>query len=79
MADKIGVWIVGAGGNVATTSLLGLAALQRGQAPTVGLVSELPLFASLGLVDWSQLVAGGHDIRQPQLMAAARRLPTFSR
>lgn len=74
MADKIGVWIVGAGGNVATTSLLGLAALQRGLAPSVGLVTELPLFAKLDLCDWSQLVVGGHDIRRPQLLAAAERL-----
>jgi myo-inositol-1-phosphate synthase len=75
MADgKLGVWIVGASGNVATTAILGLAALSRNLAPRVGLVTELPAFEPLGLASWDSFVVGGHEIRQPRIVAAAREL-----
>lgn len=74
--DKLGVWIVGASGNVAATAILGLAALQRGLAPKVGLVTELPMFHPLGLAPWDSIVVGGHDIRQGKLIEGTERLAT---
>jgi myo-inositol-1-phosphate synthase len=75
MAEKkLGVWLIGACGNVATTATVGLVALQKKLAPKVGLVTELVEFAPLDLVAWDELVVGGHDIRTPDLLATARRL-----
>lgn len=75
MAEKkLGVWLIGGCGNVATTATVGLVALQKKLAPTIGLVTELADFAPLELVAWDQLVVGGHDIRTPDLGTAAKRL-----
>jgi myo-inositol-1-phosphate synthase len=72
--ERIGVWIIGARGNVATTAIVGLCGLARGIAPPVGLVTELPLFAGVSLPDWGDLVIAGHDIRSESLVERARQL-----
>ena len=80
MADrKVGVWFLGALGGVATTATLGIVALRKGLIGNQGLVSQLPLFAELGLVDWDELVIGGHDIRQSTLFDEALKLANISR
>jgi len=71
---KIGVWLVGAWGGVATTVVVGLAALKKGLTGTTGLVSALPPFAALDLVQWDELVVGGHEIRETTYAAEARVL-----
>ena len=68
---KFGIWIIGARGSVSTATMIGLSALQRGLTETVGLVTELPIFAHLRLARWSDLVVGGHDIRNVPLAKAA--------
>jgi len=75
----MGLWLVGAKGGVATTVITGLAALSRGQVQPVGLVTALEPFASLDLVDFSEIVVGGHDIRGGRLADEARRMWTESR
>lgn len=77
-AEKIGVWFIGVCGGVATTTVLGLTALRKGLAGTVGLVSQLPQFAGLDLVGWEHLVLGGHDIRTTSLVTEARKLARVS-
>ena len=72
--SRIGVWLIGAKGGVATTAILGLAALKRGLIETTALVTELAEFRSLGLVAWNDLVVGGHEIRRVPLVDAAARL-----
>jgi len=47
---RIGLWLVGAKGGVATTVLTGLAALQQKKTPPIGLVTECEPFTQLGLV-----------------------------
>ena len=75
MSDtKIGLWLVGAWGGVATTVAVGLAALQEGLTPEFGLVSALPKFQELDLIDWDQLVIGGHEIRDLSYGQAASQL-----
>ncbi len=75
MSDrKIGIWFIGAWGGVATTSAVGLAALQQGIAPPTGLVSELPLFQDVPLADWNCFVIGGHEVREIGFQNAAREL-----
>ncbi len=71
---SIGVWLVGARGGVATTTMVGLAALQRKKISTMGLVSELPDFTHLPLPTWDSLVIGGHDIRKTPVLETAEAL-----
>jgi myo-inositol-1-phosphate synthase len=79
MTNKIGVWVLGACGGVATTTVVGLAALRRGLTGNQGLVSQLPPFDSLGLLTWDQFVIGGHDIRKTTLYDEAMQLARVSR
>lgn len=80
MAQKrIGLWLIGAKGGVATTVMTGLAALARGLVEPIGLITETKDFHSLNLIDWSDIVVGGHDIRNESLLDEARRMWTVSR
>ena len=76
---RIGLWLLGAKGGVATTALTGLIALKKGLIEPVGLVSALPQFAGLDLLDWKDLVVGGHDIRPGRLFDEANRMNVESR
>lgn len=71
MGNKVGVWIVGALGNVSVCTVLGARAAARGLSGSTGLVAELPEFRSLPLVPVSDLVFGGHEIRHSDLYAEA--------
>jgi len=62
--ERIGVWFIGAWGGVATTASVGIAALQEGLSDETALVSARPKFQDLGLIDWQQVVVGGHEIRE---------------
>ena len=76
---RIGVWLIGAKGGVGTTAQVGIAALARGLVGPAGMVSELPQFAALDLVDFGDLVVGGHDVREGTLYDEALRMHTQSR
>ncbi|MBN1588156.1 MAG: inositol-3-phosphate synthase [Pirellulales bacterium] len=76
---RIGLWLIGTRGGVASTALVGLAALKQQRMPPVGLVTELPLFAELDLPDWSDFVVGGHEIRDVSIFDEAMCLATQSR
>lgn len=76
---RVGIWLIGAKGGVATTTILGLAALKRGLTADAGLVSQLPQFRGLGLADWKQFVVGGHEIRGVCLLDEALRLAAQNR
>ena len=73
---KLGVWLIGAKGGVATSVTVGLIALRKGLSQGQGLVTQLPLFAGLDLVQWNDLTIGGHEIRETTLHAAAHQLAT---
>jgi myo-inositol-1-phosphate synthase len=77
--SNIGIWLVGARGGVATTSITGLCALADGLVPDAGLVSRLPAFPQAELPDWSRFVVGGHEIRDGSLGDEALRLARESR
>ena len=49
-SQRVGVWLIGAKGGVATTMMTGLAALQRGTLEPVGLFTATPVCAGLDLV-----------------------------
>jgi myo-inositol-1-phosphate synthase len=76
---RIGVWLIGAKGGVATTALTGLANLVRGTIEPIGMVTALPPFDRLDLVRFEDMVVGGHDIRPGRLGDEARRMWTESR
>lgn len=71
---KVGLWLIGSKGGVATTVTVGLVALKKGLAEKVGLVSELPFMQGLDLVTYSDIVIGGHEIRPTTLFEAAQIL-----
>lgn len=79
VSPRIGLWLVGARGGVASTATLGLCALQRKLIGNAGLVSELPRFAGLELAAWESLVVGGHEIRAGSLRDSAMELANTSR
>ncbi|NEC51069.1 myo-inositol-1-phosphate synthase [Actinospica acidiphila] len=60
-APRYGVWLVGARGSVATTAVVGCAAVAAGLHPPTGMVTETPDFATSGLPPLASLVFGGHD------------------
>ncbi|CAL9369181.1 hypothetical protein SUDANB32_00824 [Streptomyces sp. enrichment culture] len=60
-APRYGVWLVGARGSVATTAVVGCAAVAAGLHPPTGMVTETPDFAASGLPPLASLVFGGHD------------------
>jgi myo-inositol-1-phosphate synthase len=77
--NRLGLWLIGAKGGVATTVITGLAALRRGAIDPVGLVTTLDPFTRLSLVGFEDIVVGGHDIRPGRLGDEARRMWTESR
>ena len=73
-SEKTGVWLIGARGSVATTTIAGAAALSDGLVQPTGLVTELPPFAGIGLPAVSDLVFGGHDLAETPLSDRAQAL-----
>jgi myo-inositol-1-phosphate synthase len=61
---RLGVWIIGALGDVATTAMVGAAAISKGLRSTTGMVSELEELRQLPLAPLSGFVFGGHDVRR---------------
>jgi myo-inositol-1-phosphate synthase len=58
----IGVWLLGARGSVAVTSVVGALAVRAGLAEPLGCVTELPDLAGPAVPGLPSLVFGGHDI-----------------
>jgi myo-inositol-1-phosphate synthase len=76
---RIGIWLIGAKGGVATTAITGLLALRKKLIGATGLITTTPRFDALDLVDWADFVIGGHDIRAGSLYDEALRMHTESR
>ncbi|MFF4501726.1 inositol-3-phosphate synthase [Streptomyces sp. NPDC001401] len=79
--QRVGVWLIGARGSVATTVVAGCAAVTAGLHAPTGLVTETPVFADSGLPALSSLVFGGHDTldcplpKRAEALAAGGVLP----
>jgi len=79
--QRVGVWLIGARGSVATTVVAGCAALTAGLRPPTGMVTETAAFAGTGLPPLSSLVFGGHDTldcplpKRAEALAAGGVLP----
>ncbi|MEU9829286.1 inositol-3-phosphate synthase [Micromonospora chersina] len=78
---RTGVWLVGARGSVATTSIVGALALRAGLTGPTGCVTELPELRGPALPSFADLVFGGHDVvdtplpKRAEALAAAGVLP----
>ncbi|GAB3152727.1 inositol-3-phosphate synthase [Micromonospora sonneratiae] len=78
---RTGIWLVGARGSVATTSIVGALALRAGLAEPTGCVTELPELRSPSLPTFADLRFGGHDVvtiplvKKAEALAAAGVLP----
>ena len=68
---KLGVWVVGVHGGLATTMIVGARMIARGLASANGLVTETPGFAGIPVADLDDLVFGGHDVRDATMMENA--------
>ncbi|HOP77755.1 MAG TPA: inositol-3-phosphate synthase [Thermogutta sp.] len=78
-SGKVGLWLIGAKGGIATCVSVGWAMLTRSLTSKVGLVTELPQFAQAGLVDWPDIVIGGHEIRDVSLAEESRAFASVNR
>ncbi|WJK37123.1 inositol-3-phosphate synthase [Solwaraspora sp. WMMA2065] len=71
---RTGVWLIGARGSVAVTSIVGALAVRAGLADTTGCVTELPALRGPALPGFADLVFGGHDIAATPLVKKADAL-----
>lgn len=69
---RVGVWVAGLNGAVASTLVAGLALLRRGLVEPLALISE-PYAATHGLPGWDDLRLAGWDPRGETLRESARR------
>ncbi|WP_416210561.1 inositol-3-phosphate synthase [Frankia sp. Cas8] len=71
---RLGMWMIGARGSVATTTMVGMAAIRAGLTSPVGCVTELSDFRPAALARFDDLVFGGHDIGTVPLVKRAEQL-----
>lgn len=71
---RLGVWLIGARGSVATTVIVGAAAVAAGLTDAVGCVTEQPDFREAGLADIGELAFGGFDTAGTPLAKRAEQL-----
>ena len=71
---SVGVWFVGALGNIAITSMVGANAIDRGLTPPTGMVTERTPCTRLDLPDVGAFTFGGHDIADGSVLDRAERL-----
>jgi myo-inositol-1-phosphate synthase len=72
--ERVGVWVFGARGGLATTLIAGTRAVAHGLCPPLGLLTETELFAGVPLAKLDDLVFGGHEVRPGTLVDAAQEI-----
>jgi myo-inositol-1-phosphate synthase len=73
-ADRLGVWLFGAYGGLATTLVVGTRAIARGLQPPHGLTTETDIAKGIRLQPLSDIVFGGHEVRASDYFSAAREI-----
>jgi myo-inositol-1-phosphate synthase len=71
---RLGVWLFGAYGGLATTVVVGARAIAKGLAASQGLTTESPVAAGIPWRPLDQLVFGGHEIRDSDYATAASEI-----
>lgn len=77
--ERVGVWFIGALGDIATTTITGALAIRQSLTGTAGLTTELPPMNQMDLVALDDLVFGGLDIRAGSAEQSARDIANGSR
>ncbi len=72
--NTTGVWLIGARGQIATITAIGLYALQKKMSPELGLVTGLAEFSHVNFREWGKFILGGTDIRNGSLEKQAEAL-----
>lgn len=62
MGRRLGVWLVGARGAIATCLAYGVSGLRQGLLEPTGIATAGAVFARLPLAGFDELVLGGHDV-----------------
>ncbi len=73
---KVGVWMVGAFGSIASALVIGALSMRKGMTGSRGMVTGNERFSGIGLPDVEQMEFGGCDIRRGRLKTAAREVLT---
>ncbi|MEE9392206.1 MAG: inositol-3-phosphate synthase [Planctomycetota bacterium] len=68
---KLGVWIIGMGGGLATTVIAGTQLVAKGLVPATGIMTETEALSGFGFAALDDLVFGGHDVRPVDLYESA--------
>ena len=76
---KIGVWLIGALGSIATTVVIGALALRKGLIPATGMTTATEAFKGLGFVGVDDLEFGGCDVRDGSLWESVQHLSKKTR
>jgi myo-inositol-1-phosphate synthase len=71
---RVGVWLIGARGSIASCVAYGLAGLRSGLLEPIGLVTETEPLTRLDLAPLENLVLGGHDVCNRPLTQSAGEL-----
>lgn len=71
---RAGIWLIGARGSVATTTVVGALALRAGLAEPVGCVTAHPALTGVPLPGFGDLVFGGHDVITSPVIKKAEQL-----
>ena len=72
--NRIGVYFIGARGNVATTAIVGATAISQGRMSATGMVTDGPEFRGLPLAGLQDMVFGGADVSNKPLNEKAVEL-----
>ena len=72
--SRLGLWLIGARGAIATCVAYGLAGLRAGLVKPIGLCTEVEPFDRLDLAPLGDFVLGGHDVCRRDLSASAAEL-----
>jgi len=71
---RLGVWLFGAYGGLATTVVVGARAIARGLADSTGLVTSTATAAGVPLRDLDDMVFGGHEVRSSDYLSSAKAI-----
>jgi myo-inositol-1-phosphate synthase len=71
---RLGLWLVGARGGIATCVAYGLSGLRQGVLEPIGLTTAVGPVGQLPLADCSDIVLGGHEVVRGDLSRSASEL-----
>ncbi|MBI5644448.1 MAG: inositol-3-phosphate synthase [Deltaproteobacteria bacterium] len=71
--NKTGILFIGSSGYISAAAMAGAFALRKGLTARTGMVTDLPQFSGLGLIEPEDFVFGGWDIRSATPLESAEK------